>query len=815
MSSQRGNAQTPYYARFFTFTLSVDAQVTIDLSSSRDTYLYLLSGHGSGGARLHYNDDADSSTYDSRLVVDLDAGAYTVEATTFSARRTGSFALTVGTDIEASTGETVAAAAVSNLAAAHRATVGGVFSAGFTYEPATAEVSVSVSPEGLRLALSDRSGPGLAGSAGVAGTPARAGRYTVTLTFTQTGRVDTHSFTVTAACPAGHTQQDDRSCQAPQEDALEEQAPEGAVCPAASWGALGLGTRTVATAAVWSATSCLSQNRPSGGYARYFNFTLDAAHSVAIDLSSQHDTYLYLMSGHDTRKGFRHRNDDIDWPDNANSQILERLPAGDYTVEATTYRADKTGRFNLQARVVAAPALAGFDRIHEVTVGQSLSTGFTYRPAAAELTTTVNPPTLTATVVDRDGHVGLAATPRLAGTYTIALRFAQPGRVDTRTITITATCPSGQAPFHTGGGLCVAVTAVPSGCAVTALAAHTPWWGRTGATGAYSLYGPGAPAACASLSQNNRAKYYSFTVPDGAPADGLPARMTLEPLQRRLRPEQTPPALTSGGGSPSVTLWRYAPASGPNQVQQIALTTARPATDPVLTATLTAGDYLIEIAPTGTVTAGSFQLSVWVPSPQRAHSDVQHVGNTGPRSGMTLPQFLDTRGSAAKSRSMSPSDPSDPASPTHPWLAFNADWCSVPPSWQVNLLETIANLLTGADVDLAQYIVQQPNFGGVTVPFYYGCLRHDFNWRNLHRVKHFFGYDAAGVWNDDARRRADERLKQDHLVLCNANRRGQPEVPDSWDWMLSEDHLRKCESVASAFRVGVGVPRFETIDYSH
>ncbi len=196
------------------------------------------------------------------------------------------------------------------------------------------------------------------------------------------------------------------------------------------------------------------------------------------------------------------------------------------------------------------------------------------------------------------------------------------------------------------------------------------------------------------------------------------------------------------------------------------------------------------------------------------HSDVQDVGNTGPGGGgMALWEFHDARGSVAKSASTGRSDPTDPQSPTHPWLAFNADWCSVPPSWQVNLLQTIVNVLPGADVDLAQYIVQQPSFDGVSVPFYYGCLRHDFNWRNLHRVKHHFGVETA--WSPAARLRADQRLGQDLTALCNANQYGQPEVPDTWDWTLSVDYVPKCTQVAWAFFAGVQVPGFDGIDYDH
>ena len=209
-------------------------------------------------------------------------------------------------------------------------------------------------------------------------------------------------------------------------------------------------------------------------------------------------------------------------------------------------------------------------------------------------------------------------------------------------------------------------------------------------------------------------------------------------------------------------------------------------------------------------------MAVVLPTAEDVHDDVQDVGNTGLNgNGMNLAQFLDTRGSLAKSRSTVRSDPSDPASPTHPWLAFNADWCSVPASWRLNLLQMIINEASSIDVDFARYIVQEPNFGGVTVPFYYACLRHDFNWRNLHRVKHHLDYTASGGWSGAVRAEADERLKQDLIVLCNANQHGEPEVPDTWDWTLSGATLDQCEEVAGYFKLGVSTVAFPAIQYDH
>ena len=234
-------------------------------------------------------------------------------------------------------------------------------------------------------------------------------------------------------------------------------------------------------------------------------------------------------------------------------------------------------------------------------------------------------------------------------------------------------------------------------------------------------------------------------------------------------------------------------------------------------ATATAGDYLIEVAPTAAVGAvGSFELAVSLPSPRTVHSHVRSVGNTATAgNGLDLGQFLTARGSVAKSASTASSDLNDPRSPTHPWLAFTADWCSVPSQGTLIALEGFILAESGFDLDLSQCIVQEPDFGGVAVPFYYACLRHDFNWRNLHRVKHHLDYDASGVWDSTVRARADERFKADLLVLCNANQHGEPQVSTSLDWTLSGDWVPKCEEVAMAFKGGVASGPFSTISYVH
>ena len=74
-----------YLARYYTFRLSEAADVAITLESPIDAYLYLLEGVGMDGAVLHKNDNIDlaNRNFNSRIQETLDAGEYTIEATTY------------------------------------------------------------------------------------------------------------------------------------------------------------------------------------------------------------------------------------------------------------------------------------------------------------------------------------------------------------------------------------------------------------------------------------------------------------------------------------------------------------------------------------------------------------------------------------------------------------------------------------------------------------------------------------------------------------------------------------------------------------
>ena len=95
-SSCESSAREGSYARFYTFTLTEDSNVTITLTSEVDTFLYIREGEGRGGTILHENDDIQLYVdLNSRIVETFSSGTYTVEATTYDAGTVGEFTLTV------------------------------------------------------------------------------------------------------------------------------------------------------------------------------------------------------------------------------------------------------------------------------------------------------------------------------------------------------------------------------------------------------------------------------------------------------------------------------------------------------------------------------------------------------------------------------------------------------------------------------------------------------------------------------------------------------------------------------------------------
>lgn len=82
------------YAKYYRFKLHSPRNVQIDLASSIDAYLFLLSGAGKAGTVIALDDDSGDGR-NSRIIRTLDAGEYTIEATTYSDGQTGDFNISI------------------------------------------------------------------------------------------------------------------------------------------------------------------------------------------------------------------------------------------------------------------------------------------------------------------------------------------------------------------------------------------------------------------------------------------------------------------------------------------------------------------------------------------------------------------------------------------------------------------------------------------------------------------------------------------------------------------------------------------------
>ena len=102
-------------------------------------------------------------------------------------------------------------------------------------------------------------------------------------------------------------------------------------------------------------SDCVSPNQPilddgSGFHARFYRFTLGRAADVTIDMTSSNiDSYLVLRRGANIR-GSRLASDD-DGGRGTDARITQRLGAGTYTIEATSYSSGNTGAFRLTLTV--------------------------------------------------------------------------------------------------------------------------------------------------------------------------------------------------------------------------------------------------------------------------------------------------------------------------------------------------------------------------------------------------------------------------------------------------------------------------------
>ena len=76
---------------------------------------------------------------------------------------------------------------------------------------------------------------------------------------------------------------------------------------------------------------------------------------MTITLEPDENTYLYVLQGHGKDGETMHTNDDIVCGVNTNSRLSSTSQAGGYTIEATTYYAQRDGDFTLTIEELVTP----------------------------------------------------------------------------------------------------------------------------------------------------------------------------------------------------------------------------------------------------------------------------------------------------------------------------------------------------------------------------------------------------------------------------------------------------------------------------
>ena len=237
----------------------------------------------------------------------------------------------------------------------------------------------------------------------------------------------------------------------------------------------------------------------SGRYARFFTFSLDKQALVRIDLESSWDTYLFLRGGLG-RDGPKLHEDD-DGGNGYNSRISKSLAAGDYTIEATTYRPSKTGAFTLS--VVGLPDQAPPAAAPEVSVaaGSGITEGgdavftVTASPApAADLDVTV--------AVAQSGDFGATTGVRTvtiptSGSYTLTVATSDDSSDEADgSVTATLNTGAGYTVSTSNGAATVAVSDDDAPEVSIASAGDI----TEGGTASFTLTASPPPAAALSLS---------------------------------------------------------------------------------------------------------------------------------------------------------------------------------------------------------------------------------------------------------------------------------------------------------------------------
>ena len=396
----------------------------IDVESAENAYVFLLSGSGRSGEVLFEDDDGGEGT-NSRIVATLSAGSYTIEATTHSEATAGTYTLRLSasgcvssfTAGSAISGEWSAASCGSQRRSGSSA---GYHSFSLT---SSSEVMVDLtSSEDTYLVV--RSGAGTSGAVvyedndGGAGTNSRvvgllaAGTYTLEAVPYVAGTAGNYSLTVTL------------------EPCVKSLIPAaGELTTVALW------------FGAWSAESCESQNRTGDDaagswYGDYYSITLTAESQVTIDLISAQDAYLFLLSGVGVLGSVLYA--DNDSGTDTHARISATLPAGSYTIEATTHPPATTGSYRLWVTVNPTTTTT-------TTTTSSTTTTTTTTPSTSTTSTTEGGPL--AVTLSAPSHC-LASEGRVVRETDASTGVVTTSRADVASVDVTYTVTGGTGPLQ-------------------------------------------------------------------------------------------------------------------------------------------------------------------------------------------------------------------------------------------------------------------------------------------------------------------------------------------------------------------------------
>ena len=356
--------------RYYNIRIAQESTVTIDLSSSVDSYLHLRNGYNAQQGTALHSDDNGGTGNNARISATLAAGSYTIEATTAADSQTGAFSLAVsglaavpevslsgGADVTEGSNVrfTLTASPIPTSPLPVKVQVSTTGDYGVT--PSTRTINIPTSTGSTELVLSTANDNVAEANGGITATLVKGTGYDVSSS--------------ASAATVGVNDNDNFSCH-------DIVTGDGSI------------NGTLVTNCK---SSSYSEN--SKRYARFYSFEITQQSGVVINLeSSALNSYLILRRGKDARAGtVLHSNNTAGESQNPpgtrlhlHARISEALSAGWYTIEASSLELEETGAFKLKIRGLSpqtsVPVISITDS-GDITEGKDASFTLTAVPAPA------------------------------------------------------------------------------------------------------------------------------------------------------------------------------------------------------------------------------------------------------------------------------------------------------------------------------------------------------------------------------------------------------------------------------------------------